>query len=103
MDTQLVEEEESIAKLLAAGKLAKQTKANYVMRVRAYLRPSAMTPDQFLSEVRRRPKKFEEEFVKFIGEVSKGSAPSTVAFWRDSLRRFLEINRVKSVDWDYVN
>jgi integrase len=101
--SKLVEEESSIAKLLAAGKLARQTKENYVLRIRAYLRRSGMSPDQFAREVKRHPKKFEEEFVKFIGEVSKESAPSTVAFWRDSLRRFLEINRVTGVDWNYVN
>ena len=62
-----------------------------------------MTPDEFLQEIRRRPKKFEEEFIRFVGEVSKESATSTVAFWRDSLRRFVEINRVGGIDWAYVN
>ena len=62
-----------------------------------------MTPDEFLQEIRRRPKRFEEEFIRFIGEASKRSATSTVAFWRDSLRRFVEINRVGGIDWDYVN
>ena len=52
-----------------------------------------MTPDEFLTEIKRRPKRF-EEFIRFIGEVSKESATSTVAFWRDSLKRFVEINRV---------
>ncbi len=97
------DEETSIAKLLAAGKLAPQTKENYILRIRAYLRRVAKSPDQFIREVKRNPKKFEEEFVKFIGEVSKRSAPSTTAFWRDSLRRFLEINRVGGVDWEYIN
>ncbi len=32
------DEETSITKLLAAGKLAPQTKENYVLRIRAYLR-----------------------------------------------------------------
>ena len=62
-----------------------------------------MSPDQFIQAVNRDPKAFEEDFVKFIAEVSKSSASSTTAFWRDSLRRFLEINRVKGIDWDYVN
>ncbi len=95
--------EKSIERLLAAGKLAQQTKENYVTRIRAYLRLVGKTPDEFVAGVKRHPKRFEEEFVKFIGRVSKESAPSTTAFWRDSLRRFLEINRVKGVDWDYVN
>lgn len=96
-------EEASIVKLRAAGKLSPQTRENYILRVKAYLKRVDRSPDEFVREVRRHPKKFEEEFVKFIGEVSKSSAPSTTAFWRDSLRRFLEINRVKGVDWDYVN
>ena len=97
------EKEESIATLRASGKLASQTKENYILRIRAYLRRVGMPPDQFIRTVSRDPKAFEEDFVKFIAEVSGTSASSTTAFWRDSLRRFLEINRVKGVDWDYVN
>ena len=96
-------EESSIATLRASGKLASQTKENYILRIRAYLRQEGMSPDQFIQAVNRDPKAFEEDFVKFIAEVSKSSASSTTAFWRDSLRRFLEINRVKGIDWDYVN
>ncbi|MDG6899905.1 MAG: site-specific integrase [Nitrososphaerota archaeon] len=96
-------EESSVATLRASGKLAHQTKENYILRIRAYLRRVGMSPDQFIQTVSRDPKAFEEDFVKFIAEVSGTSASSTTAFWRDSLRRFLEINRVKGVDWDYVN
>ena len=96
-------EESSIATLRASGKLALQTKENYILRIRAYLRRAGMSPNQFIQTVDRDPKAFEEDFVKFIAEVSGTSASSTTAFWRDSLRRFLEINRVKGVDWDYVN
>lgn len=96
-------EESSIATLRASGKLAPQTKENYILRIRAYLRRTGMSPDQFILTVSRDPKAFEEDLVKFIAEVSGTSASSTTAFWRDSLRRFLEINRVKGVDWDYVN
>ncbi|MDG7024975.1 MAG: site-specific integrase [Nitrososphaerota archaeon] len=96
-------EESSIATLRASGKLALQTKENYILRIRAYLRRTGTSPDQFIQTVSRDPKAFEEDFVKFIAEVSGTSASSTTAFWRDSLRRFLEINRVKGVDWDYVN
>lgn len=97
------DEEKSIVKLLSAGKLAQQTKENYILRIRAYLRRVEKSPDEFVRDVKRHPKKFEEDFVKFIGDVSKSSAPSTTAFWRDSLRRFLEINRVTGVDWNYIN
>ncbi|MDG6987840.1 MAG: site-specific integrase [Nitrososphaerota archaeon] len=96
-------EESSVATLRASGKLAHQTKENYILRIRAYLRRVGMSPDQFIQTVSTDPKAFEEDFVRFIAEVSRGSASSTTAFWRDSLRRFLEINRVKGVDWDYVN
>jgi integrase len=53
--------------------------------------------------VNEQPKEFEDGFIKFIIEISKESAPSTVAFWRDSLKKFLEVNRVKGVDWEYVS
>ena len=95
--------EESIRRLLAADKLSQQTRKNYVLRIRAYLRRIGISPDQFVRRVGENPEAFEEDFVKFIAEVSKSSASSTTAFWRDSLRRFLEINRVKGVDWDYIN
>jgi integrase len=97
------DEETPIAKLLSAGKLAQQTKENYILRIRAYLRRVRKSPGEFVRDVQHHPKNFEEDFVKFIGEISKSSAPSTTAFWRDSLRRFLEINRVKGVDWGYIN
>lgn len=93
----------SIATLRASGKLALQTKENYILRIRAYLKRVGMSPDQFVLSVSKDPKAFEEDFIKFIAEVSGTSASSTTAFWRDSLRRFLEINRVKGIDWDYVN
>ena len=66
------EGEESFRRLLAAGKLADQTKHNYVGRVRAYMRKTGrqgMTPDEFLAEIKRRRNKFEEEFIRFIGLV----------------------------------
>lgn len=99
----MVLEETSIARLLAAAKLSSQTRENYVLRVRSFLRRVGQTPDEFVNKVGADPKWFEDEFIGFIGEVSKSSASSTTAFWRDSLRRFLEINRVKGVDWDYLN
>ncbi len=33
-------------------------------------------------------------------EVAKDSASFTMAFWRDFLRRFLEVNRIDNVDYD---
>ena len=95
--------EASIDRLLAIEKLSIQTRQNYALRVRAYLRRTGKTPDKLVAQVRRSPKRFEEDFVRFLGEVSKKSATSTTAIWRDSLKRFLEINRVKGVDWEYVN
>jgi integrase len=95
--------ETSIGKLLAIGRLAAQTKENYLMRIRAYLRRVGATPDDFIQKVGTDPKQFEEEFIAFIGETSEKSASSTTAFWRDALKKFLEVNRVRSVDWDYIN
>ena len=59
-------EESSIATLRASGKLALQTKENYILRIRAYLRRVGTSPDQFIQTVSRDPKAFEEDFVKFI-------------------------------------
>jgi len=96
-------EEKSIERLRASGKLAQQTKRNYEFRVMAYLRGVGKSPDEFVTNVERHPKKFEEDFIKFLQETSKKSAPSTTAFFRDSLKRFLELNRVNNVDWNYIN
>ncbi|MGD0477265.1 MAG: site-specific integrase [Nitrososphaerales archaeon] len=96
-------EEESIERLRASGKLAPQTKRNYEFRIMAYLRRVGKSPDGFVTDVKRHPKKFEEDFIRFLQETSRKSAPSTTAFFRDSLKRFLELNRVNNVDWNYIN
>lgn len=96
-------EESSILRLQAAAKLSPQTRENYVLRVRAFLRRVDMSADEFVKKVESDPKWFEEEYIVFVGEVSKSSATSTTAFWRDSLKKFLEINRIKGVDWEYLN
>ena len=62
--------EESIRRLLAAGKLSQQTRKNYVLRIRAYLRRIEMSPDQFVRRVFEKPEENDEDLVKFIAEVS---------------------------------
>jgi integrase len=96
-------EEASVSKLLAVGRLSPQTRENYVLRIRAYIRRIGASPDQFIQDAVANPKRFEEEFIAFIGQVSKGSASSTVVFWRDFMKKFLDVNRVKGIDWDYIN
>jgi hypothetical protein len=60
-------------------------------------------PDQFVRSDSTDQRTFEEDIIKFIAEVSKSSASSTTAYWRNPLRRSLETNRLKGVDWDQVN
>ncbi len=87
---------------MSVKKLSKASKVNYKMRIDQYLRYVGMDPDAFVKETKKNPKGFEKQFIAFLEEVGKGVGPSTVAFARDSLRRFLEVNRVKGIDWDYI-
>lgn len=84
-------------------KLSEATKKGYLGRVQQYLRQVNKEPDQFVREVKAHPKKFEGDFIKFIQQTSKTSSPSTTAAFRDSLKRFLEINRVSGIKWEYIN
>lgn len=87
---------------MAVAKLAESTKKNYLMRVNQYVKEVKMGPDEFVRSVKARPKKFEESFIEFLQATAKRSSPSTTMAYRDSLKRFLEINRVRGIDWDYV-
>lgn len=99
------EDDQSMKNLMASARLAPDTKKNYRFKVREYLRATGSTGDQLVDSVRRSPKVFEKRFAEFLQEVGKKSSPSTVVGFRDSVKRFLEINRVgsKSVDWNYVS
>jgi len=93
----------SVARLMASAKLAEMTKRNYLMRVNQYVKAIGTTPDDLVREARAHPRKFEEELIGFVQKASKESSPSTTAAFRDSLKRFLEINRVEKINWGYIN
>lgn len=88
---------------MALQRLSPVTKRNYMMRINLYLNHIHKDPDTFVKETRKRPKEFEKQFIAFLQEWGKGARPSTVAFVRDSLRRFLQVNRVGGIDWNYVS
>jgi integrase len=93
----------SVDRLLASAKLAEATKKGYLMRLNQYLKTTKQSPDEFVAAVRAHPKKFEEGFVVFLQGVARKSSSSTTMSFRDSVKRFLEINRVAGVNWAYVN
>jgi hypothetical protein len=70
-----VEQPASIAKLMALGKLADQTKKNYTIRVMSYLREIGKSPDEFVNDVRRHPKKFEADFIEFLQKMPLARLP----------------------------
>jgi len=93
----------AIDRLMASAKLSETTKKNYFMRVKQYLRDAEMTPDELVKHVKAHPRKFEESFISFLQGVSKRSSSSTTMSFRDSVKRFLDINRVETVNWSYIN
>jgi integrase len=94
---------ESINRLLGSAKLSDATKQAYLGRLRQYLRVVKMDPDGLVKSARVHPKKFEEGFIKFLQETARSSSASTTAAYRDSIKRFLELNRIDKINWDYVN
>jgi hypothetical protein len=94
--------QESVRLFMAVKKLSKASKVNYKFRIDQYLRYVGMDADAFVKVTRKNPKGFEKQFIAFLDEVGKGVGPSTIAFARDSLRRFLEVNRTKGIDWEYI-
>ena len=90
-------------RLNASVKLAPDTRKNYIFAVRHYCDFAEKTPDEVVRHARSSPKRFEDSFIEFIQEKGRDASPSTLAFHRDSLRRFLEINRVNKVDWKHVS
>jgi integrase len=94
---------ESLKRLDASVKLAPDTRKNYIFAVKHYCAFAKKTPDEVVRQARSSPRKFEDSFIGFIQEKGKDSSPATLAFHRDSLRRFLEVNRVGGVDWKHVS
>jgi integrase len=94
---------ESVQRLLGSARLSDATKRGYLGRVRQYLREAQMAPDELVAAARSRPREFEERFIAFIRETGRRSSTSTTTAFRDSVKRFLEINRVEGVNWGYVN
>jgi integrase len=96
-------EPESVERLLGSAKLSDATKKGYLGRVQQYLRYMGMEPDELVKIARIHPKQFEEWFIVFLQAVNKKSSASTTTAFRDSVKRFLEINRVEKINWGYIN
>ena len=94
---------QAVDRLMASAKLSEATKKNYLMRVNQYSKEAGTNPDDLVRKARAHPRKFEEELIVFLQKANKKSSPSTVAGFRDSVKRFLEINRVEGINWEYVN
>ena len=94
---------ESLKRLDASVKLAPDTRKNYIFAVKHYCDFAEKTPDEVVRQARSSPRRFEDIFIGFIQEKGRDSSPSTLAFHRDSLRRFLEVNRVGGVDWKHIS
>jgi len=94
--------EDSLATLMASMKLSETTKRTYRDKVNLYLDYVKMRPDEFVRSVKANPRKFEQDFVKFIRKTGEKSGPSATSAFRYSLMKFLEINRVMGVNWSYI-
>jgi len=93
----------ALERLLAINKLSERTRVNYAAQIKLYLATIKKTPDEFVAWVQAKPKEFEEQFASFLAEVAKERSASTTAFYRDSVKKLLDINRVNGLDWNYIN
>ena len=94
--------DESLRALMGSMRLATETKNNYLIRIRQYLKHVGMTADQFIADVKRHPKVFEKQFTEFLQDLQPKVSPSTMAIFRDSIKKLLEVNRINSIDWTYI-
>ena len=94
---------ESVQRLLGSARLSDATKKGYLGRLELYLREAEMSPDELVEAARSHPREFEERFIRFVQETGRRSSTSTTTAFRDSVKKFLEINRVEEVKWGYVN
>lgn len=95
--------EESLAGIVGSMRLAPETKTNYLMRIRNYLKHTGKSADEFVADTRRDPRAFENQFAQFLRAQQPKLSPSTMAMLRDSVKKLLEVNRVGNIDWSYIN
>lgn len=93
---------DSLNKLDAAQKLAPDTRRNYRFAVVHLCEFIDKKPDELVRYARSKPTGLEDRFIEYIDK-KKDKSPSTVAFQRDALRKFLEVNRVDKVDWRHID
>lgn len=83
---------------------SEQTKDNYCIKLRQFLRLSSLDPDNFVELARKKPNKAEELLLDFVEARKKeGVGGSTIRMARDAIKLLLEMNDVESVNWKKIN
>jgi integrase len=95
--------ERSLQALTGSMRLSEESKSNYLIDIRIYLKHASMTADEFVASVRRHPKAFEKQFTEFLHGLQPKVSPSRIAQIRFSIQKLLELNRVNNVDWTFVS
>jgi integrase len=94
---------ESLSPFYAAFK-SEETKENYAIKLRQFLRYIDLSCDEFVELARKDPEKAEKEISRYlIARKEEGVSGSTVSMTRDALKLLLTMNRVKTIDWDIIN
>ncbi len=93
----------SIDRLMAIKKLSDATKFQYLNSLSQYLTYLKEDPDALVSDASKNPKAFEKQFVAFLDKKNKETSAATVAGVRNSVKKFLDVNRVERIDWNYIN
>src|SRR5579872_1670355 len=93
----------SLKPFLASFK-SEQTKENYCIKLRQFLKTSDLKLDSFVEVARSKPSKVEDLFLDFV-EVRKreGVGGSTIHMARDAVKLLLEMNDVEKVNWKKID
>lgn len=94
---------DSLGSFYAAIK-SEETKENYSIKLRQFLKFASLKPDDFVKLARKQPDKAEKIISKYIAQrKSEGVSASTIAMFRDSLKLLLTMNKVKTIEWELIN
>ena len=93
----------SVDALLSLKKLSPVSKEQYLNSIRLFLRHEGQDPDVLVKAARRKPRAFEKRFLEFLDMKEKETSAATVWMIRNSVKKFLDVNKVKGVDWARID
>lgn len=93
----------SVDVLLSLKKLSDVSKEQYLNSLRLYLRHTGQEPDILVRAAKKRPKEFEKQLLEFLEIKERETSAATVWMIRNSVKKFLDVNKVGGVDWARID